>query len=268
MPYSDTHPKTPSPSNGNRVSDDSDQTITVKGFEEETVITLPRTAKPQRGRTSLFNISCIALIPHILLLAAYSGVILTWQSFKPHLRDSNHAPLTEKAVEHWEARFLGTFSEIGDYFNVSATSEPSPGAEAAWKQVQELRITPVERQAANYIRINRAHIESPHAGDAQALTHIHRLHCLHVLWRRWHGLISDEETAAGIALPVHDDHCFKIIRYALMCEGDLVIKQVGWTGNEDIREGWIEVNGFCEDPEVSEGVEAGRMKVDTAAKDS
>ncbi|TGJ81423.1 hypothetical protein E0Z10_g7337 [Xylaria hypoxylon] len=169
----------------------------------------------------------------------------------------------EKSTEHWESRFLGTFSGIGDYFNVSYPSEPSLGGQVAWERVQKFQIAPVERKKANYIRINRAHIENPSAGDPQALTHIHSLHCLHVIWRRWHGQITDEETADGIALPVHDDHCFEILRYALMCEGDIVIKQVGWTETYEIREGWIDVKQFCEDPEVTEGVEAGKKKINT-----
>jgi len=49
---------------------------------------------------------------------------------------SHYTPSTNETVEHWEARFLGTFSEIGDYFNISSTENPSPGAQAAWRVVQ------------------------------------------------------------------------------------------------------------------------------------
>ncbi|KAI0402436.1 hypothetical protein F4802DRAFT_575739 [Xylaria palmicola] len=256
MPYySDTGM---SPDSGDaRKSDDSEPTVTEKTFDDALM------AEKRGKRQSLLPIPWLALVPHIILLVAYAAVLLTWPSFRPHQRSHDYAPF-ERATEHWEARFLGTFSEIGDYFNVSESADPSPGAQAAWERVQELQITPVERKKANYIRINRAHIESPSAGNPQALTHVHRLHCLHVLWRRWHGQITDEETAEGIALPVHDDHCFEILRYALMCEGDIVIKKVGWTETKDIREGWIDVEEFCVDPEIAEGVEAGKKKANTA----
>ena len=39
------------------------------------------------------------------------------------------------------------------------------------------------------------------------------------------------------------DHCYDILRYALMCEGDIVLKEVGWEG------GVIEVQKWCKDPE-------------------
>ncbi|RWA07959.1 hypothetical protein EKO27_g7158 [Xylaria grammica] len=258
MPYYSNIRSQSSDLGGARGSDESEETITEKIFEDGTAI--PR----KKRRYSLFSLSWLAWIPHIILLAAYSGVLLTWSNFRPHLRSTDYASVPGRSIEHWEARFLGTFSEIGDYFNVSESSDPSPGSQAAWERVQELRIAPVERKSANYIRINRAHIESPSAGDPQALTHIHRLHCLHVLWRRWHGQITDEETAEGIALPVHDDHCFDILRYALMCEGDIIIKKVGWTETEETQEGWIDVERFCEDPEVAEGVEAGKKKANMA----
>lgn len=136
---------------------------------------------------------------------------------------------------------MGTFSEIGDYFNVSTTEKPVPGALAAWQRVQEGmneieltvallfdkkytadQIEPVQRPKANYVRINRAIIAGSAAGDSQALTHIHRLHCLvrcletvaglflltqtqqHVLWRRWHDQLSHDEMLAGIATEEHD----------------------------------------------------------------
>jgi len=41
-----------------------------------------------------------------------------------------------------------------------------------------------------------------------------------------------------------------------MCDSSLTIKKVGWTGTKDIREGWIDVAAFCQDPEL-EGVEIG-----------
>ncbi|KAI0534373.1 hypothetical protein GGR58DRAFT_61275 [Xylaria digitata] len=156
-----------------RGSDESEKTITEKTFEDGAVL-------PPKGkrRFSLFPASLLAYIPHIILLAAYSGVLLTWSGFRPHLRSADCASAPEQSTKHWEARFLGTFSEIGDYFNVSESADPSLGAQAAWERVQELQIKSVERENANYIRINRAHIESPRAGDPQALTHIHRLHCL------------------------------------------------------------------------------------------
>ncbi|KAI1427179.1 hypothetical protein F5Y12DRAFT_204075 [Xylaria sp. FL1777] len=114
-----------------RGSDESEETITDKIFEDNVVI------KPKaKRRHSLFSCSSLAWIPHIILLVAYSGVLFTWSSFRPHLRSTNCASESERSTEHWEARFLGTFSEIGDYFNVSESSDPSPGGQAAWERVQ------------------------------------------------------------------------------------------------------------------------------------
>jgi hypothetical protein len=56
---------------------------------------------------------------------------------KPSISGTDCVPTTGEPLEHWEARFLGTFAEIGDYFNVSATTNPVPGAQAAWHHVQE-----------------------------------------------------------------------------------------------------------------------------------
>jgi len=222
--------------------------ISEKDFEEDAVISQKRT---RRHFQSIFY-----WIPHLLLLATYSGVILTWSKFRPHMHGADS--LTNGPVEHWEARFLGTFSEIGDYFNVSTTIDPVPGALAAWQHVQEAdKMKHIQRENANYVRINRAYIASTKPGDPQALSHIHRLHCLHVLWRRWHGQITTAETLARIATEDHDSHCFEILRYALMCDdSSLTIKKVGWTGTKYMREGWIDVAPFCEDPEL-EGVEIG-----------
>ncbi|KAI5865374.1 hypothetical protein GGS23DRAFT_558954 [Durotheca rogersii] len=175
---------------------ESQPMIPEKEFEDETAI-------PQK-QVRRASQSILLWIPHLLLIVTYCGVILTWSGFRPHSRGADCASLSNGPVEHWEARFLGTFSEIGDYFNVSTTTEPTPGAQAAWQRVQEDQIKPVRRKDANSVRINRAYITSHEAGDPRALSHIHRLHCLHVLWRRWHGQITEEETLAGIAKEEHD----------------------------------------------------------------
>lgn len=226
--------------------------MSVKEFQEED---LPVPRLPRRASQSI-----LSWIPHLLLIITYCVVVLSWSKLRPHSRAgtciSESAPVANNHVAHWEARFMGTFSEIGDYFNVSTTHNPVPGALAAWQRVQEDQIKPVPRWKANYVRINRAIIASPAAGDSQALTHIHRLHCLHVLWRRWHDQISHDEKLAGIATEEHDGHCFEILRYALMCDSNLTIEKVGWTGTKNIREGWIDVAAYCEDPE-QEGVELG-----------
>ncbi|GAW16357.1 hypothetical protein ANO14919_057830 [Xylariales sp. No.14919] len=315
MPYYSNIRSQSSDLGGARDSDESEETITEKIFENGTAI--PR----KKRRYSLFSLSWLAWIPHIILLAAYSGVLLTWSNFRPHLRSTDYASVPGRSTEHWEARFLGTFSEIGDYFNVSESSDPSPGSQAAWELVQERmrsdtntalfffteslsstncargkeerKLHPNQQSAHRKPQCGGSAGTYPYSqttllgelSSAPAIRYTYNSRRKHVLWRRWHGQITDEETAEGIALPVHDgtkihvyetkvlvskrslimlDHCFEILRYALMCEGDIVIKKVGWTETEEIREGWIDVERFCEDPEVAEGVEAGKKKADMA----
>ncbi|KAL6907333.1 hypothetical protein GGI43DRAFT_431381 [Trichoderma evansii] len=171
-------------------------------------------------------------------------------------------------MEHWEARFEGTFAEIGDYFNVSEPRNPVPGAIAAWHQVEKYKIKNVEREASNFVKIDRVYVTSPKAGDAGILARVHRLHCLVKLH-------SGNLVKAGITREGHDrkdevqayktpystrltivDHCFEVLRYGLMCEGESRIQRVGWPDSDGMRQAWIEVADFCEDPD-DEGVEQG-----------
>lgn len=50
------------------------------------------------------------------------------------------------------------------------------------------------------------------------------------------------------------DHCFAILRYGLMCEGDIQLKQVGWPATDHLQAGYIDVDRYCSDPE-KDGIE-------------
>ncbi|KAH8812256.1 hypothetical protein F5884DRAFT_877765 [Xylogone sp. PMI_703] len=229
-------------------SDDSYSTLLQKAAEDE-----PGARRKKRG---FFHQSMFPWIPHLLLLIAYSLVFFTWSGFRPPLPECDSAPPVAAPIEHWEARFDGTFAEIGDYFNVSDAEHATPGADAAWRTVEKNQIKKLERGSANFVKIDRVHVTSSMPGDSRVLAHVHRLHCLHVLWRRWHNLMSEDEVKAGITLERHDHHCFEVIRYELMCESDIKIQRVGWPGTKDIRHAWIDVADFCQNPD-DEGVEAG-----------
>jgi hypothetical protein len=54
-------------------------------------------------------------------------------------------------------------------------------------------------------------------------------------------------------LPVLD-HCFEILRYGLMCDDEIRIKQVGWPAIGALRPGVIDVDRYCSDPE-KDGIE-------------
>lgn len=69
--------------------------------------------------TSLSLILANLMIPNRSEFTAYNQEILK----KPDLP--------------WIARAEGTFLEIGDFFNISETVSPSPGAEAAWEALQK-----------------------------------------------------------------------------------------------------------------------------------
>ncbi|KAM7186189.1 hypothetical protein V8F33_011955 [Rhypophila sp. PSN 637] len=221
-----------------------------------------RQASLTRGRGG----SILPWIPHLLLLLTYCGVLITWSrsGFRPHLEGltSEQPKASPKQNLNWEAAFMGTLAEIGDFFNVSdvtPTRITSPGAEAAWEQVQKAdKENAIHRTNSNLVRINRAEILSSKEGDKTALTRIHRLHCLHVLWRRWHNQMTDFEKQTSIVTQPHDDHCFAVLRYALMCDNqDFIIRRVGWTTKKNMREGWIDVARFCDglDPDTNGGEE-------------
>ncbi|KAK4219691.1 hypothetical protein QBC37DRAFT_409543 [Rhypophila decipiens] len=234
---------------------------------------------PSTKQASLKGGRCISIlpwIPHLLLLLTYCGVLITWSGFLPHLRaplepesSSSYCRASEQqptkvSPKHnnlnWEAAFTGTLAEIGDFFNVSdiiPNPITSPGAEAAWERVQKAdKENVIHRSKTNFVRINRAEILSSQEGDKTALTRIHRLHCLHVLWRRWHNQMTDFEKQTSIVTQPHDDHCFAVLRYALMCDNqDFIIRRVGWTAKKNMREGWIDVARFCNglDPDTNGG---------------
>jgi len=46
------------------------------------------------------------------------------------------------------------------------------------------------------------------------------------------------------------DHCYEILQFALMCEGDITLVQVGWGGTVHYRAGMIDVQRYCRDPEA------------------
>ncbi|KAM7212553.1 hypothetical protein V8F06_012050 [Rhypophila decipiens] len=239
----------------------------IKCFEdwEQENDDLDNSSTKQASFTGGRGISILPWIPHLLLLLTYCGVLITWSGFLPHLGASEQST-TKVSPKYnnlnWEAAFTGTLAEIGDFFNISDVTPDqitSPGAEAAWERVQKAdKENGIHRTKANFVRINRAEILSSKEGDKKVLTRIHRLHCLHVLWRRWHNQMTDYEKQTSIVTQPHDDHCFAVLRYALMCDNqDFIVKRVGWTATKGMREGWIDVARFCDglDPDTNGGEE-------------
>lgn len=85
--------------------------------------------------------------------------------------------------------------------------------------------------------------QSDHGRGSQALDHGRG--------PRWYGVRGISEVEANR----HLDHCFAILRYALMCDDSIRIKQVGWPATDALHSGTMDVDQYCLDP-VRNGVEA------------
>ncbi|KAI9036335.1 uncharacterized protein KD926_002047 [Aspergillus affinis] len=213
----------------------------------------PEELIPKR-RNSCLSRCALAWLPHVFLVAIYTAVLLTWPMFRPKFKSYSPEVVVERTNTPWTARFDGTFLELGDFFNISETKEPSVGAVAAWNTVQQYKIHDIPLEEANFVRVSTAHVKSADPGDPRVLSKLHRLHCLHVLWRRWHNQMTAEESNTTIVTEPHDNHCFAILRYGLMCEGDIQLKQVGWPATDDMHAGYVDVDRYCSDPEKN-GIE-------------
>ncbi|KAH6706385.1 hypothetical protein DL95DRAFT_464055 [Leptodontidium sp. 2 PMI_412] len=204
------------------VDPENDQAGSV--FDKKLLGTLPKTF----NTTWKCLIAILILLPWALLPLLYQIGHHMGAKVLPRL--PTHA-ISADAIEY-ELKILDDEFYTTEPENLKYKGNPRPELDDAWNALIEnmhMRVHPDEAKAAGFESVEIA----DGSGDVYGLPVVfHNLHCLYALRRAMFPNVYiddlDSRPPGPNQINVHVDHCFDIIRQAIMCQGDMSLYYFYW----------------------------------------
>ncbi|KAK0107044.1 hypothetical protein ONS95_003755 [Cadophora gregata] len=176
---------------------------------------------------TLFILLPWALLPVLFKIGEHQG-----SKILPKLPSHK---ITSSAVEY-QLRILDDEFYTTEPENLKYKGHPRPELDDAWNSLIEnmhMRVHPDEAKAAGFESVELA----DGSGDVYGLPVVfHNLHCLYSLRRAMFPNVYiddlDSRPPGPNQINVHVDHCFDIIRQAIMCQGDMSMYYFYWPESE------------------------------------
>jgi len=122
------------------------------------------------------------------------------------------------------------------------TGPPRPEQEKAWHNL--LRNTIVRVSAEELANTDGTSVSLSRGGHMAALTVYHELHCLRAMQRQYHYhyYFPNETESHWEKTWEHVEHCFEVMRQAIMCSGDVSMYRYRWADLDDLKPTIIRTN--------------------------